>query len=200
MPASSPSNTNPTRTALLSAAETLFLAEGYDAVSVRAICAAAKANPAAVHYHFGSKDQLTIELLQARLAPIWAEALDRFDPEFSDVRDLVDVVLRPFVEIQNDPHGRLHLRLLGRFVLGHPDATWTDPWFRLDRWSGVLATLVPGLSADDARRRWALAFQLILARFGDDRRLSASAVHALSDFVVAGLCAPATQPTEQENE
>ena len=39
----------PTRDALLAVAERLFLADGYDKVSVRAICAAAEANPAAVH-------------------------------------------------------------------------------------------------------------------------------------------------------
>ncbi len=45
----------PTRERLLTVAERLLLESGYDSVSVRAINAAAGANPAAVHYHFGSK-------------------------------------------------------------------------------------------------------------------------------------------------
>ncbi|MYR07048.1 TetR family transcriptional regulator [Gordonia sp. SID5947] len=181
----------PTRTALLTAAESLFLADGYEKVSVRAICAAADANAAAVHYHFGSKDRLAVELLEDRLAPLWADPLDRFDPAISDVTELVDLVLRPFVDIQDDPVGRLHLRLLARFVRSHPQAAWTRPWFQLDRWSGVLVRLVDDISDDDARRRWGLAFQLILTQFGGEQPLPPAATAALADFVVAGLSVPA---------
>ncbi|GAA3717372.1 TetR/AcrR family transcriptional regulator [Gordonia hankookensis] len=180
----------PTRTALLTAAESLFLTDGYEQVSVRAICAAADANPAAVHYHFGSKDRLAVELLEDRLAPRWADPLDRFDPATSDLTELVDLILAPFVDIQDDPVGRLHLRLLARFVLTHPQATWTRPWFQLDRWSGVLVQLIDGISDDDACRRWGLAFQLVLTQFGGEQPLSPAATAALADFVVAGLAEP----------
>lgn len=57
--------TDVTRAALLDAAERLFLAKGYERVSVRAVNAAAGMNPAAVHYHFGTKEDLVAELLQA---------------------------------------------------------------------------------------------------------------------------------------
>lgn len=181
-----------TRDGLLAAAEGLFLANGYDRVSVRAICAAADANPAAVHYHFGSKEQLVTELLEARLAPLWTDPLDTFDAGSQGVPDLVRRVLTPFLEIQGEPLGRLHLQLLNRFVHAHPTASWTRPWFQLDRWSGLLAELVDGLEPADAARRWTFAFQLILVCFGDDHRLSDNAVDALAGFVVAGLAAPAT--------
>ncbi|WP_040530185.1 TetR/AcrR family transcriptional regulator [Gordonia rhizosphera] len=198
MSASTSTTTTSTRTALLAAAESLFLADGYDQVSVRAICAAAQANPAAVHYHFGSKDQLTVALLEERLAPLWADPLDRFDPACHRVADLVNTVVAPFVTIQGDPRGRLHLQLLSRFALSHPRAGWTQPWFRLERWSTLLVELVPGLSTEDARRRWSLAFALILAGFGGEHPLSAPSVDALSQFVVAGLGTPArTGPQTQ---
>ena len=190
-PSSSPVRTGSTRSALLAAAESLFLADGFDNVSVRAICAAANANPAAVHYHFGSKDRLAVELLEDRMAPMWSDPLDRFDPDTDGIAELVDVVLAPFVEIQQDPIGRLHLRLLSRFALSHPEASWTRPWFRLDQWSGVLSRLVDGLHEDDSRRRWGLAFTLILTRFAGEHPLSDAAVNALGDFVVAGLSTPA---------
>ncbi|MEU6657869.1 TetR/AcrR family transcriptional regulator [Streptomyces sp. NPDC046821] len=52
-----------TRQRLVKAAERLFAAQGVDAVSVRAINAAAGQGPAAVHYHFGSKENLVAEVL-----------------------------------------------------------------------------------------------------------------------------------------
>nr|WP_304607992.1 TetR/AcrR family transcriptional regulator [Gordonia soli] len=176
---------------MLTVAERLLLTEDYDDVSVRSICAAAQVNPAAVHYHFGSKDDLAIALLQERLGPLWADDLDAVESGGATVAQIVDIVVAPFLAVQDDPVGRLHLRLLSRFVLNHPDAPWTGTWYRLDRWTPLLTAVVDGLDADTARRRWALAFTLVLTRFGAGHPLSERAVAALRDFVVAGLSAPA---------
>ncbi|MXP23916.1 TetR family transcriptional regulator [Gordonia sp. HNM0687] len=189
MPA--PTRSSTTRTALLTAAESLLLTDGYEQVSARAICAAAGANPAAVHYHFGSKDALVVALLEDRMEPRWADLLNRFDPASAQVVDLVDLILEPFATIGSEPVGQLHLRLLARFVAAHPDAEWTRPWFRLDQWSQVLAQIVEGLDVDDARRRWGLAFGLILDQCAGDSPPSPTATAALRDFVVAGLSTPA---------
>ncbi len=43
------------RNAILDAATTIFADKGFEATSIREICAAAEANLAAVNYHFGSK-------------------------------------------------------------------------------------------------------------------------------------------------
>ncbi|MBD0861621.1 TetR/AcrR family transcriptional regulator [Gordonia sp. zg691] len=179
-----------TRDALLTVAERLFLTEGYDRVSVRAICAAAQANPAAVHYHFGTKDDLTIALLESRLAPLWADPLGAIDATGCSTAQLVDVLVAPFVELQRDPTGHLHLRLLSRFVLTRPTANWSSRWFDLGPFADILTDAIPGLSATEARRRWALAFQLILLRFGGTEPLGKPAVSALAGFVSAGLSAP----------
>ncbi|MDY6807771.1 MAG: TetR/AcrR family transcriptional regulator [Actinomycetota bacterium] len=197
MPA--PTRSSRTRTALLTAAESLLLTDGYEQVSVRAICAAAGANPASVHYHFGSKDALVVALLEDRLGPRWTDLLDRFDPASAQVVDLVDLILDPFATIGSEPVGQLHLRLLARFVAAHPDAEWTRPWFRLDRWSQVLARIVDGIDPDDARRRWGLAFGLILQQFAGERPQSPAATGVLRDFVVAGLSAPARPNVAEEN-
>lgn len=53
-----------TRDRLLAAAERLFAERGYKRVTVRDICRAARANVAAVNYHFGDKDGLYREVLQ----------------------------------------------------------------------------------------------------------------------------------------
>jgi AcrR family transcriptional regulator len=59
-----------TRDRLLSAAERLFAERGFDEVTVRAICAAANANVAAVNYHFGGKLGLYREVLHVAIGAI----------------------------------------------------------------------------------------------------------------------------------
>jgi len=53
-----------TRERLLNAAETLFADRGFKAVTVREICQTARANVAAVNYHFGDKLGLYREVMQ----------------------------------------------------------------------------------------------------------------------------------------
>jgi len=53
-----------TRARLLKAAGRLFAERGFKKVTVRDICRAARANVAAVNYHFGDKDGLYREVLQ----------------------------------------------------------------------------------------------------------------------------------------
>lgn len=179
-----------TRERLLAAAERLLLTEPYDEVSVRAVCAAAGANPAAVHYHFGSKEALVGALIEDRLGPLWADNMAHAStPNRASAAELVDIVLAPFVTLAADPVGRLHLRLLARFVLGRHLTAWQGRWFRMDSWAGLL----PHLSAGEGRRRWMLAFDLIIMRFGspeiEEYGISERAVATLRDFVVAGLTA-----------
>ncbi|MBI4804339.1 MAG: CerR family C-terminal domain-containing protein [Desulfovibrio sp.] len=49
---------------ILEAAIEVFLEKGYDAATIRDICAKAEANVAAVNYHFGSKDALHAAVLE----------------------------------------------------------------------------------------------------------------------------------------
>jgi AcrR family transcriptional regulator len=56
-----------TRERLLAAAETLFADRGFKNVTVREICLAARANVAAVNYHFGDKLGLYREVLQSAI-------------------------------------------------------------------------------------------------------------------------------------
>ncbi|WP_063037962.1 TetR/AcrR family transcriptional regulator [Nocardia pseudovaccinii] len=182
-----------TRGRLLAAAERLLLTERYDEVSVRAICAAAGANPAAVHYHFGSKEALVTALLEDRLGPLWADRLSMVTDARGSVAEVVDVVLEPFVALADDPVGRLHLRLLARFVLGGHPVLWNQRWFRMASW----VALLPELTEAESRLRWALAFDLIIMRFGgagsQEREMSQAAIAALREFVVAGLTAPSKE-------
>ena len=53
---------------LLDEAEALFARKGYHAVSIREITKAAGCNLAAVNYHFGSKENLYLEVFRSRFA------------------------------------------------------------------------------------------------------------------------------------
>jgi len=59
-----------TRARLLQAAAQLFAARGFKDVTVREICRGARANVAAVNYHFGDKAGLYREVLQAAIDAI----------------------------------------------------------------------------------------------------------------------------------
>jgi AcrR family transcriptional regulator len=186
----------PTRAQLLDAAERLLLESDYDRVSVRAINTAAGMNPAAVHYHFGSKENLVAALLEQRLAPRWqprlAATTERGRPP--TVAELADVVLTPLADLSADPTGRLHLHLLSRLVLARRDVSWTSRWFRTESWVDLLRAARPDLEPTQAARRWLLAFDLILLTFGTPLTTvaapSADAVQTLRTFVIAGLDAP----------
>jgi len=179
-----------TRERLLASAEELFTTAAYDTVSVRAICTAAQANVAAVHYHFGTKEDLVVALLDDRLVPRWTSALTALTAS-STVPDLVDAVLSPFTEIQSEALGRTYLHLLARIVADAPQTRWpaaSGGWTSLRQWSGRL----PGLDEKAARTRWSLAFDLILTAFGraDRAPLADDELRALRAFVIAGLAAP----------
>ncbi len=59
-----------TKQRILDAAEHLFARDGYHATSLRCITQAAKANLAAVNYHFGSKEALLEAVIVRRLTPL----------------------------------------------------------------------------------------------------------------------------------
>ena len=65
-----------TRERLLEAAAEVFSEQGYRAASVRSICERAQANVAAIHYHFGGKEELYLELLRE----LGRRAFERYPP------------------------------------------------------------------------------------------------------------------------
>jgi len=95
-----------TKSRILDAAEQLFANNGIDATSLRSIIAEAGVNLAAVHYHFGSKEQLLRSVLGRRLRPIneqrlaaLAEAEQEAANEPIAVGKLVEIFFAPMVEL-----------------------------------------------------------------------------------------------------
>lgn len=58
-----------TRTRILDAAAGIFLTEGYDRTTIRAVASAAEVDAGLVTYHFGSKQELFRQVIEAAPAP-----------------------------------------------------------------------------------------------------------------------------------
>lgn len=104
--------TESTAHALLDAAEAAFAREGVEHVSLRAIMRAAGANPAAVHYHFGSREALAEAVLDRLLEPLQARRTALLEAAVADchgqvpLRRLLDALVRPDLELALDVDDR----------------------------------------------------------------------------------------------
>src|SRR4030095_9162769 len=112
-----------TKDKILDAAEALFMEHGFEATTLRQITAAVSVNLAAVHYHFGSKEELFEAVLTRRLDPMNQERLallTRFEqgsaPEPLSCGKILAAVFIPALTLARDPErgGKNFLRLLGR--------------------------------------------------------------------------------------
>ncbi len=89
---------------LLAAAEQLFAEKGFESVAVRDVTQLAKANVAAVNYHFGSRDGLVALVVARYLAPLNQERLERLDVlerrspnKVVPIEEIVHALVRPLV-------------------------------------------------------------------------------------------------------
>jgi len=101
-----------TRDRLLKAAARLFAERGFKDVTVRAICTAAKANVAAVNYHFGDKVGLYREVLQVAIDALRetndaARAAGAGQPPEQQLRRYLVVFLQHVLSPQYDTVHRL---------------------------------------------------------------------------------------------
>src|SRR5688572_26196161 len=85
-----------TRGRLLDAAERLFAAKGFEATSLRDVTAKAKANLAAVNYHFGSKEALVRAVFERRLGEVNRRRLALLDG-IGRVRPAPEQILHAFI-------------------------------------------------------------------------------------------------------
>jgi AcrR family transcriptional regulator len=90
-----------TKGRLLEATENLVAEKGFDAVSVRDITGLAKANVAAVNYHFGSREGLLAAVLEHRMKPLAEERIAYLASLGEDhgVRELLQAWVSPLVSL-----------------------------------------------------------------------------------------------------
>lgn len=143
-----------TATRLLDAAERMFATHGIEATSVRAITQAASANIAAVHYHFGSKHDLVVALVQRRVGEMNERRRPILDATLAraqvTVHDIAEVWVRPLAAMALDDEGanRSYLGFLTVLRASGPDTrALTVDVFRpqQERFGALLARALPDL-------------------------------------------------------
>lgn len=153
---------------ILNTAERLFAEHGIENVSLRTINAEAGYSAAALHYHFGSRDQLLEALLQNRQEPVMAlraELLAMLAEEpRPSLESLARALVMPFAQlVLNDSEsGLTSVRFFFRAYVeqsGHPQVRSTTQR-SLKIFFPLLARALPELDAKTLRTRWLLATEL----------------------------------------
>jgi AcrR family transcriptional regulator len=203
-----------TRDRILDLAEDMFSISGTDKVSLRAVTAAAGVNVAAIHYHFGSKDELLRAIFIRRLSGTLEEQTARlasFVPSGktgNDVRRLMEAFIAPTTDIDCAENNYRFSRLLGQLSV-HDENLPSDMFHYVqkevtDAYTAVLAKILPELSPSDIA--WRLEFVIgiighasrVRARLQlDNRRKPANAkaddfLPQLLNAAVAIFCGPPT--------
>lgn len=197
-----------TRQHLLDVTERLFADHGVEAVSLRSITTAAGLATGAVHYHFGSKE----ELLAAVVARRGAGVLQRMAQLIAALeagrgkptaRALVDTMAVPLLEVyQRDGDAGLRwLKVVARLTEMRDPAVLagTEPHER--RLEVLLVRAFPDTDLESLRRTWRIASVMLVRLLGDIDSPSAhfpgepatapDFVDAAIDFCADGLTAAA---------
>ncbi len=197
---------------LLEAAERLIAERGFEGVSVRDVTQAAKANVAAVNYHFGSREGMMGLVMTRVLGPIQQERSARLEvlekkwgSKAMPLEELVDAMLRPLMvlakrsEWTDERQGALVGRVLSLPVEQLPEALEESLKEFTGRVLKAMAKCIPHLDKEDLA--WRLHFVMgavvqVLVAPGSLQRLTQGVSGApgselllarLMHFAVAGL-------------
>jgi AcrR family transcriptional regulator len=206
------SDSERTRERLLDAAERLFAAHGIQAVSLRAVNAAAGAsNVSAAHYHFGSKDGLVRALVARSMEAIARERLVDLDAveaaagtEPPELRALVEAMVLPFLRLLRGHRDAVFFlaRVSAESALTLDDLTPPAFWAMARRFAAHLRRVLPHLSERARLVRVRFLFQQTFVALTDVQRRARSGgaeaerqalettVAELVDYLVGGLAAP----------
>ena len=187
------------RELILSAARKVFEADGLDGASLRAIAAAAGYTPAALYFHFESKEAIYAEVLRGSLASL-AQAVNRSIARTKTPADRFRAAAMAFFRYYSDNPGDLDLGFylfrggmkpqgLGKERDGMLNAA-------LESALQPIADAAQALGArrEEARSLMADIFAhaaglLLLAHTGRIRMFGASAPHLMERFVEAKVAA-----------
>ena len=216
-----------TKRKILRAAERLFARQGFSATSVRMITAEARVNLAAMHYHFGSKDQLIAELFSRRLAPLNQERLTRLDACQAEagsppppLENVLEAFVAPPLLLSRDRKrgGVLFMRLLGR-AFSEPEERIRDILYRqftevANRFTNALGQVLPHLSREELF--WRFHFMIgamahTMSAMADTKKLAQvskvevtadveTVIRRLIPFLAEGFRTPAPAPRRRKQK
>jgi AcrR family transcriptional regulator len=191
-----------TRDKILDTAERLFGDQGYGATSLRQIIAEAGVNLAAIHYHFGNKEELLDHLVIRKAKPVNEERLallDRFEAEAGSEPVPVEKLLRAFLEppLLRGKKSPDLAKLMGRLYGEGLMPSIAEKHFRniKARFTAAFGRALPLLSEQAVALRLqfmvgAMAHTMLFAcqQLAVDGDLL---VRELVAFIAGGMCAPA---------
>ena len=199
-----------TRERILQTAEHLFAEQGYAPTSLRQIIGKAEVNLAAVHYHFGSKEELLDALVDRKAEPVNRERivrLDRLEAEAAGkplaVEAIMDAFLAPTAEAaEGNPlfvrvMGRIHSEgLMPGIIHKHFQPT-------AERFLAALRRALPQLP--ESEFLWRAHFMMgamahtmcVTPVFPTGNEDFDGRMRMLTAFVSAGFCAPASKNGEK---
>ncbi len=189
---------------ILDTAERLFGEQGYAGTSLRQIIAAAGVNLAAIHYHFGNKEELLGRLVARKAGPVNTERLaylDRYEAEAGSAPVAVEKLLQAFLEPplqrvkENPDFAKLMGRLYGEGLM--PGIAERHFHTVLSRFTAAFGRALPHLSQEEVALRLqfmvgAMAHTMLFAsrQFSIDGNLL---TRELVAFIIGGLRAPAVR-------
>ncbi len=202
-----------TKREILDAAERLFAEKGFDGTAIREIIRAANVNVAAIHYHYGSKEEVLrgvtdriVGQLNSRRFELLDRALADAQPHSLSIEAILDAFIRPDIETLQELHKR------GPTVAHFLGRTYMDPtpWIQQmaqeqfaeaqTRFFPVLAAALDHLTVEDIIwRMFRVAAVLIhlFATWPDDGMTDAQADDTLARLI--NFLAPALQAPAWEN-
>jgi AcrR family transcriptional regulator len=188
-----------TKQKILDAAEKLIAEKGYAATSLRQIIAEAGVNLAAVHYHFGSKDELLNAVIQRKVGPVNVTRLQRLSAYEAEakgkpvaVRKILDAFLTPMGQAAGT-HPQF-VRVMGRVVGERLLQTVLDRNFPevQERFFGALKRATPHLSEAEFRERTQFLIGVLshtMCGSGVEDGFE-TRVERMVRFLTGGFCAP----------
>ena len=209
-----------TRVRLLEVACELIAEEGFENISVRSITDTAKANVAAVNYHFGSKEKLFQEIQMLYILPINIERLRRLEalqangntPELSDV---IEAFMRPLVSIirRSQIDEQLFLKLIGRCMMNNKTggdcySSVAEVQKAVMAYTEALANILPDFSVENILWRLHYSYGVMMYTLSHSDTLEKLTMgkcgsldiedhlQGMIDFCVAGFQAPVTKGAE----
>lgn len=192
---------------LLDAAEKLLAARGFGAVSLRQIIAEADVNVAAIHYHFGSKQELLEQVVMRRAGPLnreRLELLDRVEAEASgnpEVEAILGAFMLPVAQTATEhPY---FPKLMGRMQSEGILSEFIDRNFQtvIARFLAALGKAVPHVPENEFRWRIHFMQGAIASAMSSEPQAVSSPIddgdfrkrfERLIVFLGAGLRAPAS--------
>jgi AcrR family transcriptional regulator len=210
----------PTREKLIAAATRLFAERGaFDVPLSEVVREAGQRNASAVHYHFGSREQVLVAILEPMLASLRERRRELtarlVTMPAGDVRAVVEVIVRPLVE--QAAKGELHRAAMQvGMELGYRSDRTPPEINRLLAEGGgtealdLLAERLPAVPAEVWTLRRNLVIQLVSRAATDRARLvdhdpstvpslldDERFVQRLIDVVVGMITAPSTEVAER---